>query len=192
MSIQLIVGLGNPGPNYALTRHNLGASFVEGWLKRNQMTARLEKKFQSSLASIPHLYFCIPTTYMNLSGEAVSAVAKYHQIHPQQILVVHDELDLPVGSIKIKQGGSHAGHNGLRNIILHLNSKDFHRLRIGIGKPTHANKNPEAIANYVLSRPSSEEEQRIQTVVLKAYAAMEDIVAANWGTVMQTLHTPSE
>src|SRR3990167_2011632 len=149
-----MVGLGNPGPEYAQTRHNVGACFVEQVAKQENQILRKETKFSGrtaciTLANQPCWLFQ-PIIFMNESGQAVVAVARFYKIAPEEILVAHDELDFPAGTIRFKENGGHGGHNGLRDLIAHLGSKNFWRLRIGIGHPRHKDH----VTPYVLSAPS--------------------------------------
>lgn len=153
--IKLIVGLGNPGDKYKDTRHNAGEWLVERLAQRFNFSLKEESKFfgKTARAAIngQEIRFLVPTTFMNLSGKAVSALATFYRIQPEQILIAHDELDLPPGTVKIKLGGGHGGHNGLRDSIAQLsNNKNFYRLRVGIGHPGDKN----LVAAYVLSKPS--------------------------------------
>lgn len=165
MSIKLIVGLGNPGATYANTRHNVGAWFVRTLLEYYRCIPRMEKKLQGELSRLDDdgldCRVFIPSTFMNHSGLAVHAASQFYRLEPSDILVIHDELDLPPGSLKFKRDGGHAGHNGLRNIIQQLGSADFYRLRIGIGHPGQKSQ----VANYVLHPPSSEEELSIREAI---------------------------
>lgn len=154
MSIQLIVGLGNPGAAYASTRHNVGQWMVESLAEHYSLTFKNDKKLHSQLATFnTHTGSClvaIPDTFMNRSGQAVRAISQYYRIPVENILVAHDELDLPVGRIKLKTGGGAGGHNGLKDIISQLNSEGFHRFRLGIGHPGHK----DLVEKYVLSSPN--------------------------------------
>lgn len=153
--IKLIVGLGNPGDKYKDTRHNAGEWLVERLAQRFNFSLKEESKFFGKTARAvidgQEIRFLVPTTFMNLSGKAVGALATFYRIQPEQILIAHDELDLPPGTVKIKLGGGHGGHNGLRDSIAQLsNNKNFYRLRVGIGHPGDKN----LVAAYVLSKPS--------------------------------------
>ena len=153
--IKLIVGLGNPGDKYKDTRHNAGEWLVERLAQRFNFSLKEESKFFGKTARAvingQEIRFLVPTTVMNLSGKAVGALATFYRIQPEQILIAHDELDLPPGTVKIKLGGGHGGHNGLRDSIAQLsNNKNFYRLRVGIGHPGDKN----LVAAYVLSKPS--------------------------------------
>lgn len=145
--IRLLVGLANPGPEYARTRHNAGAWVVEELARVHNINLREESKYYGLtgriMANGQDLRLLIPTTFMNLSGKSVAALANFYQIKPEEILVAHDELDLPPGVAKFKKGGGHGGHNGLRDIISKMgNNKDFYRLRVGIGHPATRIKSP--------------------------------------------------
>lgn len=153
--IKLIVGLGNPGDKYKDTRHNAGEWLVERLAQRLNFSLKEESKFFGKTARAvingQEIRFLVPTTFMNLSGKAVGALATFYRIQPEQILIAHDELDLPPGTVKIKLGGGHGGHNGLRDSIAQLsNNKNFYRLRVGIGHPGDKN----LVSAYVLSKPS--------------------------------------
>ena len=153
--IKLIVGLGNPGDKYKDTRHNAGEWLVERLAQRFNFSLKEESKFFGKTARAvingQEIRFLVPTTFMNLSGKAVGALATFYRIQPEQILIAHDELDLPPGTVKIKLGGGHGAHNGLRDSIAQLsNNKNFYRLRVGIGHPGDKN----LVSAYVLSKPS--------------------------------------
>ena len=142
---RLLVGLGNPGSEYENTRHNAGAQWIEALARMSQCSLRTEKKFFGQFGKVfiggQECYLLIPTTYMNLSGKAVQAVCQFYKISPQEVLVVHDELDIAPGTVKLKKSGGHGGHNGLKDIISKLgNNRDFGRVRIGIGHPGHASQ----------------------------------------------------
>ena len=178
--IQMIVGLGNPGPAYQASRHNVGAWFVEDLAAKHAVSLREEKRFRSlcgthSSAS-GKILLLLPQTYMNLSGDAVSSAAQYFNIPAQNILVVHDELDLPSGRAQLKWAGGHAGHNGLKDIIQKLGTKDFWRLRLGIDHPRNHNPQQE-VADYVLSKPSLTQKQLIDQAIAHSMA-IEDLLYA--------------
>ena len=156
--IKLIVGLGNPGEKYADTRHNAGEWLIERLARRFNFSLKEENKFfgktARTLINGQEVRFLVPTTFMNLSGKAVGALATFYRIQPEEILIIHDELDLPVGVAKIKQGGGHGGHNGLKDSIAQLgNNKNFYRLRVGIGHPGDKN----LVSAYVLGKPSPQD-----------------------------------
>ena len=188
--IQLIVGLGNPGQQYDQTRHNAGADFV-GQLAARQMTPlKTESKFyglygKTTLNHEP-VHLLIPNTYMNLSGQAVSALANFYKIPAESILVAHDELDLPPGVAKLKQGGGHGGHNGLRDIISKLgNNKNFYRLRLGIGHPGSASQ----VSGFVLKKAPASERDLTQAASDEALRVLEQACSGDWLKAMNTLHS---
>lgn len=188
MPIRLLVGLGNPGAEYHHTRHNAGAWFLHELVRRRGVVLREESKFFGR-----HLKLAIggesvsllePTTFMNHSGRAVGACARFFKITPEEILVAHDELDLPAGAIRLKTGGGHGGHNGLRDTAAHLGGNGFHRLRIGIGHPGHA----DAVVGWVLSRPGAGEAGQIADAIDRGCDLVDDIVDGDFARVMNTLH----
>lgn len=187
--IRLIAGLGNPGPQYEATRHNVGFWFVDAVASAYQGHFRPELKFHGLACRVvlggADLRLLKPTTYMNRSGQSLGAMVRYLGINPEEILVVHDELDLSAGTARFKQGGGHAGHNGLRDIIRVLGSRDFWRLRIGIDHPGA----PEQVINYVLGRPSREEEGRIRASLGEAELCLPDLVAGDFQKAMHRLHS---
>ena len=187
--ISLIVGLGNPGPQYEHTRHNAGAWFAEQVARAQERSLRVQTKFHGSYEKITinkdHCHLLIPSTFMNNSGNAVQAIAQFYKLEPSSILVAHDELDLACGKIRLKQGGGHGGHNGLRNIIKQLGSPDFVRLRIGIGHPGHKDK----VLNYVLDKPSVDESISIQRAIDKALSTVANLLTGEIQKVMKVLHT---
>lgn len=187
--VRLIVGLGNPGPQYESTRHNVGYWFIEALAARNGGQFRVENKFHGLLCRLPlsgrDLRLLKPTTFMNRSGQSLAAVARYFDIPPEQILVVHDELDLPVGTLRLKQGGGHAGHNGLRDVINVLGTRDFWRLRIGIDHPLDRSQ----VVNYVLSRASRGDEARIRDALEEAEPCLADAIKGEFQKAMHRLHS---
>lgn len=187
--IRLIVGLGNPGPQYETTRHNAGAWFTQKIAENYHCTLKQDKKFlalhQKVLLDTHECHLFIPLTFMNHSGRAVAALCHYYHITPQQILVAHDELDFSPGTVKIKKDGGHAGHNGLRDIIKALGTADFYRLRIGIGHPG----NKDSVHDYVLSQPGKTEKLAIEHAIDEAVLHVRDMVAGYISKVMQALHT---
>lgn len=189
MMLKLIVGLHNPGPAYERTRHNAGAWFIEALLKQYPGASKLDKHFQGTVTPIqidntPCTLF-IPNTFMNLSGQAVSRITKFYQIPAETILVVHDDLDLPVGTIKLKKYGGHGGHNGLRDLIQQLGTESFHRLRIGIGHPKHR----DLVHDYVLSAPSASDRKSIEEAIESALSVVPLLVKGEWAKAVQALHT---
>jgi PTH1 family peptidyl-tRNA hydrolase len=183
------VGLGNPGPKYAETRHNVGAWFVEELSRQHFVNLRIDSKFSGSVGNIKisghECWLLIPTTYMNLSGTAVQAIANYYKIKPEEILVVHDELDFPSGQVRFKQGGGHGGHNGLRDIITKLHSPTFHRLRLGIDHPGDRNE----VINYVLKPPKAEEHTAIMAGIHKALEVLPTFVVGEHQKAIRELHS---
>src|SRR5919106_3950339 len=155
--MKLIVGLGNPGKKYEATRHNAGFWFVEAVARATRADFRREPRFFGEVARIPatDLWFLKPDTYMNNSGRSVGSLATFYRITPDQILVVHDELDLPPGAVRLKFGGGLSGHNGLRDIAPVLGTQDFWRLRIGIGHPRELAPGEQEVTDYVLHPPRS-------------------------------------
>ncbi len=189
-AVQLIVGLGNPGPEYDQTRHNAGAFFVERLASAYGVNLSFDKKYSGLTGKLNHqgrdVRLLIPTTYMNRSGQSVAALANFFRIKPEEILVAHDELDMPPGVCKLKQGGGHGGHNGLRDIIACLaNQKNFHRLRIGIGHPGHSSQ----VSNYVLSRAPRSEQELTHTSIEFALGVLPDLLDGNFSRAMQQLHS---
>ncbi len=189
MPIQLIVGLGNPGPEYVKTRHNAGVWLVESLAAQLHLSFQKESKFSGLCANASidghDVKLLLPTTFMNHSGQSVQAISRFYRIPPEAVLVAHDELDLPVGTTRLKQAGGHGGHNGLRDIITHLGSANFYRLRIGIGRP-HPN---EPTLNYVLGRPSQHDVRSIEDAIANAIDVLPLIVAGNTAKAMTQLHT---
>jgi len=169
MTIKLIAGLGNPGPAYTRLRHNAGVWFVEELAQRNNISLRPEKKYSGlygkGIIGGEPVHLLIPTTFMNRSGQAVAPLANFFRISVDNILIAHDELDMPPGSVKIKQGGGHGGHNGLKDIIARMaNNKEFYRLRIGIGHPGHRDK----VTGHVLGKAPSSEQNLIESAIDEA------------------------
>jgi len=188
--VELIVGLGNPGPNYERTRHNAGADLVLELAKSLHVELKHESKFFGDTARVTldghDVRLLIPSTFMNLSGKSVNGLAKFYQIVPENILVVHDELDLSPGVSRFKKGGGHGGHNGLRDTIKCLgNNKDFARLRIGIGHPGNAKQ----VADYVLKKASPDDQQLIINSIDDALRALPLAVAGEWEKAMLKLHS---
>jgi len=187
--IKLIVGLGNPGREYESTRHNAGFWWVDEFAGKHQMSFKTESKFHGlttrGVLQGHELYLLKPQTFMNVSGRSVGALVQFYKIEAAQILVVHDELDLPPGSAKLKLGGGHGGHNGLKDIIAHLGTRDFWRLRIGIGHPGDRAE----VANFVLNAPRREEEELIRQAIQRAQDVAPQIVEGKLEAAMLKLHT---
>lgn len=189
-AIKLIVGLGNPGSEYRGTRHNAGADFVEALARQCGTSLQAETKFYGLTGRVTlsghDLRLLIPTTFMNLSGKSVAAMGQFFKLAPEEMLVAHDELDLPPGTAKLKQGGGHGGHNGLRDIIPALgNNKDFYRLRIGIGHPGHASK----VTGYVLGAPSQADRTAIDACIDEAIATLPLLLDGDKTKAMTRLHS---
>lgn len=191
-SISLIVGLGNPGAEYENTRHNAGAWLVNQLAVKENQSLRFENKFHGALATIKianhKCYLLIPTTFMNNSGQAVCAIAKFYKIAPENILIAHDEIDLPSGMVRLKFAGGHGGHNGLRDIFKALGTQDLYRLRIGVGRPKHSSD----VVDYVLKKPNKSEQTQIDNAIDDALRVMPDIILGNTQQAMKNLHTGSE
>jgi PTH1 family peptidyl-tRNA hydrolase len=189
-SIQLIVGLGNPGAEYQHTRHNAGAWLVEALARQEGIQLLPERKFHGLYGKGriggQDCWLLIPTTFMNLSGNAVQALANFYKLTPAQILVVHDELDLPAGQAKFKFGGGHGGQNGLRDIISKLgNNQNFHRLRIGIGHPGDKSK----VTGHVLGKPSQAELKAMNDVIAEALCVLPQALGGDLAKAMNRLHS---
>ena len=172
--IKLIVGLANPGAKYEGTRHNAGEWLVNELVRMYNTSLKEEAKYFGKVAKINtaqgEVRLLVPTTFMNLSGKAVGALANFYRIKPEEILVAHDELDLPPGVAKIKQGGGHGGHNGLKDIIASLgNNNNFYRVRIGIGHPGHR----DLVAGYVLGKLAPQDQEKIDAAVDEASRCVE-------------------
>jgi len=187
-AIKLIVGLGNPGSKYEETRHNAGFLLLDELASSYATSFVSEKKFQGDLARTNigscDVRLLKPTTFMNLSGESVQAVASFYRIQAEEILVAHDELDIPPGTVKLKQGGGHGGHNGLRDIINHL-GRDFWRLRLGIGHPGDAKK----VVSFVLQRAPKSETDLLQSSIDDCVREVSGIVSGDMSAAMKNLHT---
>lgn len=184
--IQLIVGLGNPGEKYAHTRHNAGAWLVQALAQTQNCSLRPEAKFHGLHAALtPDCQLLIPTTYMNKSGLSVKTLASYYKIPSQSILIVHDELDLPPGVARLKFDGGSGGHNGLKDIIDHLQTKQFYRLRLGIGHPG-PNRD---VADYVLNPPPKAEQEQIQQTLVRSIEVLPALLKGEFQKAMQQLHT---
>ena len=186
----LIVGLGNPGKKYDKTRHNCGADFVQLLSENLKVSLQKEDKFFSlygnKILNQVKVHLCIPTIYVNESGKTVSSITDYLKISNEQVLIIHDDLDLPLGKIKLKEAGGHGGHNGLRNIIDSLKGDaNFKRMRIGIDHP----EKEEDVVNYVLSKFTKKERQLLETSFNNTLNLMDLIFSGNWQQVMLELHS---
>lgn len=189
-AVQLIVGLGNPGPEYDQTRHNAGALFVERLATAKGVNLSADRKYFGLVGKFRHqgedVRLLIPTTFMNRSGQAVAALAGFYRIPPESILVAHDELDMPPGVAKLKQGGGHGGHNGLRDIIARLgNQNNFHRLRLGIGHPGHSS----LVTGYVLGRAPQSEREKLDASIDFTFDVLPEILTGDWTAAMRRLHS---
>jgi PTH1 family peptidyl-tRNA hydrolase len=198
LPIKLVVGLGNPGREYESTRHNAGFWFVDALARELGASFNRETKFHGEVAKAGGVWLLKPTTFMNRSGQAVGALAKFFQITPAEIMVAHDEMDLPAGGVKMKIGGS-AGSNGIKDIVNHLGSKEFWRLRLGIGHPRELaagmpNKlggvmdRPEVV-DYVLHRPGADEQRAIDEVITQSLDCWTSIAKGDKEEAMLRLHT---
>jgi PTH1 family peptidyl-tRNA hydrolase len=187
--IKLIVGLGNPGKEYEATRHNAGFWWVDELARAHNASFKTENRFHGLVAkAVLHgheVHLLKPQTFMNVSGRAVGALAQFYKFTPSQLLVVHDELDLPTGSAKLKLGGGHGGHNGLKDIIAHLGSKDFWRLRIGVGHPGDRAQ----VVNFVLNAPRKEEQGLIDEASQRAQDVASLIIEGKLEAAMLKLHS---
>ncbi|MGI9297853.1 MAG: aminoacyl-tRNA hydrolase [Gammaproteobacteria bacterium] len=180
----LVVGLGNPGEQYAHTRHNAGFWFLDALAAK--IGATFANKFHGQFAATPGCRLLRPATFMNESGRAVAAARAYFRLPPENVLVAHDEADLPPGAAKLKFGGGDAGHNGLADISRALGGRGYWRLRLGVGKKSGGD-----IAGYVLSRASKSERTQIEDAVARALEIWPQIAAGEWQTAMLKLHTPA-
>jgi len=190
--IRLIVGLGNPGLEYESTRHNAGFWWVERIAAARKAMFNAEKKFHGQAARAHldghEIWLLKPQTFMNRSGQAVGALAGFYKISPEEILVVHDELDLLPGDARLKKGGGHGGHNGLKDIIAHLGTPDFWRLRLGIGHPGDRSQ----VVDFVLHPPRREEQDLIDDAVERSLPLLPQILAGDFSAAMLKLHTRAE
>lgn len=189
MALRLIVGLGNPGIKYAKTRHNVGAWLVSELAAKQGLNLREESKFSGQVAGLTTTgaepcWLLIPSTFMNESGRSVQALAHFYKISPEEILVAHDELDFPAGIIRLKAGGGHGGHNGLRDIIQRLGSPQFYRIRIGIGHPG----NRDQVTPYVLGEPSLHDKAQITQAIEDSFAIIPDLLAGEIDRAFRYLH----
>ncbi len=188
VQIQLVVGLGNPGADYVLTRHNAGFWFVDALARAHGGGFSCERKFSGDVCRLQldghDIRLLKPATFMNRSGQSVQALAAYLKLPAEAILVAHDDLDLPAGSVRLKQGGGHGGHNGLRDITDRL-GENFSRLRFGIGRPGAGAD----VIDYVLHRAGEDDEMRIMQAVAAAIAVMPRLLNGETGKVMHELHS---
>ncbi len=186
MSIKLIVGLGNPGVEYAKTRHNAGFWLLDELVSSADF--KLDKKFNADFAKTiiagQEVKLLKPLTYMNRSGDAVQKCLHFYKLNPSEILVAHDELDLSVGVCRLKKGGGHAGHNGLRDIQAKIGTADYLRLRIGIDRPAQ-----QSVSSYVLSPPSRDDLRQIEDSIIDARNSLDTLIQSGVDAAMQRLHT---
>ncbi|NCT68729.1 MAG: aminoacyl-tRNA hydrolase [Rhodanobacteraceae bacterium] len=188
-ALRLIVGLGNPGAEHLRTRHNAGFWLVDALAQREAARFGVESKLRGETAKIAldghALWLLKPTTYMNASGASVGAALRYWKIEPEEMLVVHDDLDLPPGTARLKFDGGHGGQNGLRDLIAHIGHGKFHRLRLGIGHPGHRDR----VTGWVLGRPSIADENAIIDAIARALDVLPLAVAGRFEDAMKQLHT---
>jgi PTH1 family peptidyl-tRNA hydrolase len=187
--IKLLVGLGNPGPEYEATRHNAGFWFVDGAARALKTTLTMDRSYYGLVARTifqgQPLWLLEPQTFMNLSGKSVGALARFFKINPEEILVAHDELDVLPGEAKLKFGGSHAGHNGLRDIHAQLGTGDYWRLRLGVGHPGVKAE----VVNWVLKKPSPDDRIAVDQCMDRALAALPTLLAGDMNKAMLLIHT---
>jgi PTH1 family peptidyl-tRNA hydrolase len=187
--IKLLVGLGNPGPDYDATRHNAGFWFVDGAARELTTTLLMDRIYHGLVARTAFegqtVWLLEPQTFMNLSGKSVAALARFFKINPDEILVVHDELDLPPGEAKLKFGGSHAGHNGLRDIHAQLGTGDYWRLRLGVGHPGVKSE----VIHWVLKKPTLDHRIAIDQCIDRALTALPSLLAGDMNKAMLLIHT---
>ena len=188
-TLRLVVGLGNPGPQYADTRHNAGFWLVDELARQHGGYFRPDSKYHGETCRIAlagqDLWLLKPMTFMNRSGLAVAALARFHRIPLPAILVVHDELDLPLGVVRLKKGGGPGGHNGLRDLIAHLGGNDFLRLRLGIGHPGDSRD----VLDHVLRRPLASERVLVEQAMVDALRELPRLIAGQWDRAVHALHS---
>ncbi len=185
MPVQLIVGLGNPGKKYLKTRHNAGFWFLDKLLSDFRYDKKFNADISETLIGGHKVYLLKPLTFMNVSGDAVQKVLQFYKIAPENMLVAHDELDFPAGQCRLKKGGGHGGHNGLRDIIAKTGSRDFLRLRIGIDHPGDAKQ----VADYVLKQPSKTDRLAIDQALTDAERAIDVLIRDGIAAAMLQLHS---
>ena len=187
--IQLIVGLGNPGQQYEKTRHNAGFWFIDAIARRHGINLKSENKFHGEVGKGridgEEVWLLKPMTFMNKSGQGIAALARFYKIDAESILIAHDELDLAPGTVRLKKGGGHGGHNGLRDTVAQLGSKEFQRLRLGIGHPGHASQ----VSGYVLGKAPAIDYALTEGAIDKALDSLSLIVSGDLQKAMNTLHT---
>lgn len=189
--LRAVVGLGNPGPEHARQRHNIGFWWVDALAKSQGVAFRAEPKFHSEAAKVTvsgsELYLLKPQTYMNRSGQAVQALMTFYKLAPEEVLVVHDDLDLPIGVTRIKRGGGHGGHNGLRDTSARI-GEDYCRLRMGIGHPGAK----EQVHGYVLSRAPADQQAELDGAVSRSLDTLPLLLEQGWDRAATKLHTVSK
>lgn len=186
--IKLFVGLGNPGEEYVLTRHNVGFWFNNLIAENLKQNLEPSTKFSGLYKKIPeteNIHLLNPLTFMNKSGLSVAKVINFYKINPEEMVIIHDELDLAPGDIRLKNGGGHGGHNGLKSIINSIGTNNFWRLRIGIGHPGDKN----LVKSYVLKRPTKKEEAEINDSIIKGYQILSHLINGSYEKAMLNLHT---
>ncbi|WCT23393.1 aminoacyl-tRNA hydrolase [Acidovorax temperans] len=187
--IKLFVGLGNPGSDYEATRHNAGFWWIDALARELKVSLVPERSYYGlagrTSVNGQSVWLLQPQTFMNLSGKSVASLARFFKIQPEEILVVHDELDLPPGQVKLKRGGSHAGHNGLRDIHAQLGSPDYWRLRIGIGHPGEKSE----VANWVLKKPAPDQRTLIEDSIAHSLKAQTAMLAGEMDKATLLVHT---
>lgn len=194
--IKLIVGLGNPGAEYEATRHNAGFWLVDQLARMGGVTLRVEGRFHGLAARAglwdQDIWLLKPSTFMNRSGQSVVSLARFYKILPDEILVAHDEMDMPPGTVKLKRGGGAGGHNGLKDIAAHLTTQDYWRLRIGVGHPRNSASgggDREDVINYVLKPPRREEQQAIDEAIDRSLGPLALLARGESERAMLELHT---
>lgn len=193
MAIRLIVGLGNPGPEYELTRHNAGFWLVDNLANTLhhctlQRDARMNALMAKTSIDGNEVWLLEPQTFMNRSGQSVGGLCRFYKIAPDEVLVVHDELDIDPGVAKLKKGGSSGGHNGLKDITAALGTQDYWRLRIGIGHPRNL-QSQQPVVDFVLHRPRKEEQVLIDEAIAKSLQIIPQLVAGKFEAATMQLHT---
>ncbi|MCP3852837.1 MAG: aminoacyl-tRNA hydrolase [Gammaproteobacteria bacterium] len=187
-TIQIIAGLGNPGNEYEKTRHNAGFWFIDQIINHYNLILKTESRFSADIAKLStssgNIWLIKPMNFMNRSGQSIAQLARFYKIPAEQILVVHDELDLSPGTVKLKKGGGHGGHNGLRDTISQLGSKDFYRLRLGIGHPG----SKEQVVGFVLGKTPKSEKTLVDAAIDKAIDSIEPILQGDMQKAMNQLH----
>lgn len=190
-SLRLIVGLGNPGAEHLRTRHNAGFWFVDALAQREGVRFGVESKLRGETAKVliggDPVWLLKPITYMNASGSSVGAALRYWKIEPEEMLVVHDDLDLPPGTARLKFDGGHGGQNGLRDLFAHMGHGKFHRLRLGIGHPGHRDR----VHGWVLGRPSKVDEDLMLDAIARSLDVLPLAVSGQYEAAMKQLHTNS-